>query len=1466
MAEDNVSTLKEKFKRVVPSEEESLLFDSSHVTKLMFDRDRKIVEVRCDLPRYFSKDVIYSSEDKIKNTYGLNLVRILPHYTPDVFSVDQMPGIFREAGRFGAVTNGFFSEMSSVLTGNTLTVYIPFDDNGVLFLDLAGTAKTVETIIKNEYSLELKVKIEPTADSFEKNRVFFERQTAKIEKQRIKIIENAARAEEEKNTPETVEKSGPDLKKVSSLFNGSSEITYEGNLIRCGKMLFDVSDPVLRLGSSFEIDNIAPISTLNKPTKGIITLAEVFAVSTRETKKKDKVSITVSLTDKASSVYLKTVVETEYADDILGVFSVGKAYAVKGNVKVDSYDNDTYIQYSDVMEIKKVVREDNAPKKRVELHLHTNMSAMDATPTADEVVNLAHKWGHPAVAITDHGNLQSFPTAMIASEKLNDPDFKVIYGIEAYFVDDTLRASTNGEEVSFGDEFVVFDIETTGLSPINCKIIEIGAVTYSKGVVTSRFDEYVNPEVHIPEEITDLTGISDQTVKDAGTIDKVLPSFLEYCKGKMLVAHNASFDTGFIRASAERIGIVFDNPYLDTVALSHYLNPTLSNHKLDTLAKHYGLGDFNHHRASDDAEMLSMIFDRMVNRLNEEGIHDVAGMNYVMSEKADPLKLRTYHQIILVKNQTGLRNLYKLVSDSYLKYFRRYPRILKTELSEAREGLLIGSACEAGELFRAVLDNRTDDEIDEIASFYDYVEIQPISNNTFLIDEGRVKDEEELRNLNRRLCEIADRNGLPVVATCDVHYLEPEDEIFRRILLSGMKYSDADRPTKLFFRTTEEMLEEFSYLGDEKAKEIVIDNPRKIAGMIDNVRPIPKGKFDPHIEGAEEELTESCYSLAHELYGNPLPAIVSERLDKELKSIITNGFAVMYIIARKLVLNSESKGYEVGSRGSVGSSFVATMSGITLVNPLPPHYRCPKCKYSDFTNPTGAKSGFDLPPLNCPECGTPMVRDGHDIPFETFLGFKGDKVPDIDLNFSGDVQADAHKFTEVLFGEGHAFRAGTIGALADKTAYGFTVKYLEDRGIMVNRAEIDRLISGCVGVKRTTGQHPGGIIIVPGGHDVYEFCPIQHPADDADSSIITTHFEFKYLHDTILKLDILGHDIPTKYKRLEEYSGTNILDVPMCDPEVYRLFTSTSPIGVTPQQINSETGTLGLPEMGTRFIRGVLMESKPTCFADLLQISGLTHGTNVWIGNADELIRNGTCTIKDVIGCRDDIMLTLIHQYGIEKSTAFQIMESVRKGKGLSPEFESVMREHSVPDWYIDSCKKIKYMFPKAHAAAYVMDALRLGWYKIYYPTAFYSAYFTAAPDGFNGEIVAGGLPAVNNEISRITKLGKEASKKELDSLDALALVNECLQRGYKFLPVDFKKSDAHRFVPENGSIRMPFDSLPGVGASAAENIATARDSGEIFSIEDLKMKAGVTKAVLEVLEKNGVTSSLPKSDQVTMF
>ncbi len=1475
MAPEVKKTLYERFSRFSPVGVHKEIFDHARIDGLKLDREHKILETRVELDRIFSKKDIYSLEAALAECYSLSLVRILTKYPSELFTKDYLPEVLAEAARVGTVINGFFRDMEYDVDGHNITIKIPFPKGGIDLLDTAKTSSVIAGILQSEFGETYKVTIDRSEDAGLKYAEYMSRQIAELNSINKSIVEAEERrmaqaAVASQPAPAEVKAENPNLKRVQSLFEGEDRVEKgEDGVITSGRMRFDISSPEFVLGREFTAENIIPLRAVKSTGKNVEIVGEVFDVATKETRRGDKLSVTIGITDKDASLFVKTTVATEAADEILGAFSVGKSYLIRGNIKTDTFDNELYMQHVDVAKVKRIRRQDNAEEKRVELHLHTNMSAMDAITKPDEVVKTAAAWGHKAVAITDHGNLQSFPVAMLTAKKLENK-VKVIYGVEAYFVDDTQRAAYKGDGVTFDDEFVVFDIETTGLSAVNCKITEIGAVIVKNGEILDRFSTFVNPEAPIPENIVKLTGITDEMVADAPKIDEALPKFLEFCGGRMLVAHNAQFDTGFIRVAAERLGLPFENPFLDTVAVSHYVNPNSKNHKLDTLAKLYNLGEFNHHRATDDAEMLAMIFDRMVSRLREEGIGDISRMNYVMSEKADPLNLRTYHQIILVKNQTGLKNLYRLVSDSYLKYYRRNPRIPKTLLSELREGLIIGSACEAGELFRAVLDNKPESELLEMASFYDYLEIQPISNNTFLIEQGKVADEEALRDLNRRIVELGKKAGKPVVATCDAHYLDPEDEVYRRILLAGMKFKDADKETKLYYRTTEEMLAEFEYLGEDVAREVVITNPNKIADSIDFIKPIPDGNYPPHIDGAEEELTEKCHALAKEMYGDPLPVEVSSRLDRELESIIKNGFAIMYIIARKLVENSESKGYQVGSRGSVGSSFAATMGGITKVNPLPPHYRCLKCKYSDFTSfkeeQPDVKSGFDLAPKDCPVCGAELYRDGHDIPFETFLGFYGDKVPDIDLNFSGDVQGDAHKFTEVLFGTGKAFRAGTIGTLAAKTAFGFVARYLEDKGISVNRAEIERLIAGCVGVKRTTGQHPGGIIVVPAEHDVYEFCPVQHPADDPNSSIITTHFEFKYLHDTILKLDILGHDIPTKYKRLEEYSGTNILDVPMSDPKVYKLFTSTEPLGVSPQQINSETGTLGLPEMGTKFIRGVLMAAQPKTFADLLQISGLTHGTGVWLGNADELIQNGVCTISDVIGCRDDIMLYLIQKHDLDKSHAFKIMEDVRKGKGLKPEYEAEMIEHGVPEWYIDSCKKIKYMFPKAHAAAYVMDALRLAWYKIYYPIVFYAAYFTAAPSGFDAEIVMGGKDKVAAVIKEYTRPGAELSQKEADTLDALNLVNECYQRGYSFLPVDFHKSDAHKYVPENGKIRLPFDSLSGVGSAAAESIVAARERCEIFSIDDLKRESGMSKSVQEILERCGALDGLARTNQLTMF
>ncbi len=1479
---ENTRSLGDIFKKVAPTLSGSAreIFDTATEIQLKISREAKIAEISCALPRIFTKREIYALENIIKEIYELNTVRILPRYPSELFSLDYMGDVFAEAGRVGVVANGFFDKYELKEDGEKIIVSIPFSSGGINLLDLSRTASVIEGIIRSEFSLSYKVEIKSGENAEEEYAAYLAHQLAElnsaseyISAEHDRLVNEAAEAAKREKEEKEAAKAAV-LPRVPSLFDGSEDAVFvEDGVYKCGKITFDCTSPEVVFGEQFEVVNPIPLRSIKTTMKNAVILCEVFDVQQKETRRGDKIMFTVAVTDKDASLYIKMTVPLEAAPDTETLFSKGKAYAVRGNIKRDTFDNDLYMQYSDIMQISERGRKDKAEEKRVELHLHTVMSAMDATIRADDIVKTAYKWGHKAIAITDHGNLQSFPVAMEAREKLekDDPDhpIKVIYGVEAYYVDDTARAAYKGEDVTFDDEFAVFDIETTGLSAATCKITEIGAVIMRNGEVLSKFNTFVDPECHIPENITELTGITDEMVAGAPSVKEALDAFFSFVGKRMLVAHNAAFDTGFIRYAAEQNGMPFENPYLDTLAMSRYMNPTLKNHKLDTLAKHYNLGDFNHHRASDDAEMLALIFAEMIARLKEEGIDTISRMNFAMAEKADPLKLKPYHQIILVKNQVGLKNLYKLVSDSFLKYYHRNPRVPRTRLEELREGLILGSACEAGELFTAMLEGKSENDLIEIAKFYDYLEIQPISNNDFMIADGKAADEEALRNFNRRIVEIGKKAGRPVCATCDAHYKNPEDEIYRRVILSGRGFADADRITKLYFRTTEEMLEEFSYLGEETAREVVITNPNKIADMIDFVRPIPKGNYPPHIDGAEEELTDKCWSLAKEMYGDPLPEVVSARLKRELDAIISNGYAIMYIIARKLVENSESKGYQVGSRGSVGSSFAATMGGITRVNPLPPHYRCPKCKWSQFFTEGEYGSGFDMPPKNCPECGTLCLQDGHDIPFETFLGFYGDKVPDIDLNFSGDVQGDAHKFTEVLFGTGKAFKAGTIGTLADKTAYGYILHYLDEKGISLNRAEVDRLVSGCVGTKRTTGQHPGGVIVVPREYEIYDFSPVQHPAEDPNSDIVTTHFEFKYLHDTILKLDILGHDIPTKYKRLEEYSGTSVLDVPMSDPAIYRGFTTTEPIGVTPEQIDSQTSTLGMPELGTRFIRGVLMKAQPKTFADLLQIQGLTHGTGCWLGNAEELIDQKICTISEVIGCRDDIMMTLIHKYHMEKALSFKIMEFVRKNKKGLPipdEMQSAMREAGVPDWYIDSLQKIRYMFPKAHAAAYAMDAIRLMWYKIYYPVEFYGAYFTAAPDGFDGELVMGGKQFVRDTLTDMTKRRNELSAKEADVLDALMLVNEYYQRGYDFLPVDVHKSHATKFVPENGKIRLPFISLPGLGISAAESIMNTMADGSVFSVDELQSKAKVSKSVLELLEKNGALKGMSKTNQLSLF
>lgn len=1478
--------LLEIFNRYKPSTElaEILRSADSDTITLRADKPQRMIEVSAAFPVFVPLKLLYRIEEEIRSTYDLNSVRIRPRYPASFFAADRIPDILTETNRRGIVANGFFNHCEYSLKENVLTVEIPFTDSGVNLIYDAKTPQLMEEIIREQFGVNVRVVIhqmeeyDPTEYQTAVASQLQElgRQAAKAEIQYHQMQQNQQNAMPSGAASEAGEEMLP---RVASIYDGDATPRQNGDVCRIGYTSFDISSPEYVYGDAFSIAPVA-IASITKPQRNVVILGEIFNFQREESRSGDRFDISFDIFDGNASIeYRDFGVEAEQANEICTLLKNGSVVAMRGYVKhmtrKGKVDPDFTFLFTDIAKISKIQRKDTAPKKRVELHLHTTMSTMDALIPPDVAVKTAIKWGHPAVAITDHGNVQGFPEAMLALEKNanEDSNFKVLYGMEAYFVNNTAGAVSGNCNPDLHAECVVFDIETTGLSVQNCKITEIGAVKIKNGEILERFNTFVDPECTIPEEIVKLTSITNEMVAGAPKYGEALRSFFDFIGNSqaegaykpLLIAHNANFDIGFIRHFANLAGLPFENPYLDTVALSKYINPELKNHKLDTIAEAYNLGDFHHHRACDDAEMLAMIYFRMIEIMEKMDITDLHALHREMTEKADPLKLGTYHQILLVKNQTGLKNLYRLISMSYLNYFKRFPRIPKTVLEKYREGLIVGSACEAGELIRAILENRPESELEEIVNFYDYLEIQPTCNNRFLIAEGKIADEEGLRNLNRRVVELGEKYHKPVCATCDAHFLNSEDELYRKILLAGMKYKDFDKDVGIYFRTTEEMLEEFSYLGQDKAYEVVVTNTNLIADQIEKIRPIPKGSYTPEMEGAEQELQDMCWKHAKEMYGDPLPELVSARLEKELTSIIKNGFAVLYLIAQRLVSYSEEQGYLVGSRGSVGSSFVATMAGISEVNPLPPHYYCPKCKNSEFFTDGSVGSGFDLPDKICPKCGTKYKADGHDIMFETFLGFYGDKSPDIDLNFSGDVQGRVHKYTEELFGEGHVFRAGTLGTLADKTAYGYVAKYVEQKGISLPRAEMNRLVMNCVGVKKTTGQHPGGIIVVPQKYDVYDFTPVQHPADDPNSDIITTHFAFSYLHDTILKLDELGHDMPTKYKWLETFTNTSVLDVAMNDRSVYDLFESTKPLGINPEDIEGCTiGTYGLPELGTPFLQQVLLDAKPRNFADLLQISGLTHGTNVWLGNAQELIKDGICDISQVIGTRDGIMLDMI-RYGLENSVAFKIMEAVRKGKGLTPEWEADMRAHNVPEWYITSCKKIKYLFPKAHAAAYVMSAIRLAWYKVHQPVAFYCTMFTVAPNGFDAQIVRGGKANVVAVMRDIQKRGKEASPKEQASISTLQLINEAMARKIRFLPVDLQKSHSYVFQPEDGGIRMPFSSLPGLGENAAQNIIFARDEEAFFSVEDLQIRAKLSKSVIDMLRVNGVLDNVSETDQLTM-
>ena len=1224
-------------------------------------------------------------------------------------------------------------------------------------------------------------------------------------------------------------------------------------------------------GKRFKPDSLLPLKELNPDSGKVTVWGDVFLTEVKGSYRKNYM---VSITDYTSSVTLKVREFEEGSCAKWEEIGNGATLVVRGDYNFDPYEKDYMLTPYDVMIVERKQRQDNAPEKRVELHLHTKLSSMDGFCDPGQAVKLAARMGHRGVAITDHGVVQGFPEATLAADaiKKNNPDFKLIYGVEAYFVDDMVPVVYGESGQPLQGSFVVFDTETTGLSFTDDRLTEIGAVLVEDGHITNTYGTFVNPGKAISAKITELTGITNEMVKDAPPPEVALKEFLEWCQGRTLVAHNAhGFDMRMLQAAANRAGIECNNPYIDTLPLAQSLYTGLKNYKLDTINDFLQLETFQHHRAVDDAAALGRIFCQMIQDLQEKGITHADDINTGLSGGGQ-LSKKYYHMILLVRTQEGLKNLYKIISASHVDYFFKKPRVPRSLLLKHRRGLLIGSACEAGELYRAVVAGRSMSERKRIASFYDFLEIQPLGNNEYMVREGEVDSIQKVQEFNKTIVELGELLHKPVVATGDVHFLEKEDAIYRAVLQAGNGFKDADNQPPLYFRTTEDMLAQFSYLPPEKAYEIVVTNPNRILDMVDgDIRAIPKGTFAPSIEGAEQQLRDATWHTAKSRYGDPLPELVQQRLQRELDSICGHGFAVLYVIAVKLVAYSNQNGYQVGSRGSVGSSAVAHFSGISEVNSLPPHYLCPKCHWSEFYTDGSVGDGFDLPDRNCPICGEKLTVDGHDIPFETFLGFDGDKEPDIDLNFSGEYQSAVHRYTEELFGKEFVFKAGTVSGLQDKTAYGYVKKYLEERGKVVNRAEENRLVQGCTGVKRTTGQHPGGMVVVPSIHEIYDFCPIQHPADDKQKGVLTTHFEFKYLHDTLLKLDELGHDVPTMYKYLEDFTGIPMEDVPMNDKKVISLLISTEALGVKSEDIDSRTGTFGIPELGTSFVRQMLVEAQPQSFSDLTQISGLSHGTDVWNGNAQDLILNRICTISDVIGCRDSIMTYLMHK-GLEPKLAFNIMELTRKGKvaksGFPEGAEEKMRECGVPDWYMESCRKIKYMFPKAHAVAYLIAAIRLMWFKVYHPLAFYATYFTVRGDDIDYEAAVGGQKVAMQHLKAVNaRLKEEKKAKDEDIQVSLQLVNEMLARGYEFLPIELGKSKAYQYLIEDGKIRLPFTALKGVGETAAMALEKATIDGQQYlSRDELQSACGVSSTVMENLYAVGALGDMPETSQISFF
>lgn len=1472
----------------------SELLTDVEVTKITTNRDRSSLRVYIDSRRLIHKKSIYYMEDSIAdqlfpgNKTQIKVVEnyhLSGQYTPEKLLESYKDSILTELRNYNAIEYSLFRRADSKFI-EEFVLQITLEDSIIAREKAEELKRILEKIFVERCGFPVEARIQFKEWGVNKKR---EQDEQRLRLEVINIQKNANMIEEDLKEGIGKEQENPELPwspddLVAAYGESSANITKklekkETEKKPAEKKEFFTKKPVYKkadnpdvlYGRDFE-EEPTPIEQIQTEMGELVIRGKIIALDTREIRG-EKTILIFDVTDFTDTITVKMFARNEQVPDIKPHIAPGSFVKLKGVTTIDRFDGELTI--GSVVGIRKcsdftVKRVDSAVEKRVELHCHTKMSDMDGVADVKDIIKRAMAWGHSAIAITDHGNVSAFPVANHVAE---GGDFKVIYGCEGYLVDDLKEIVEYSENQSLMDAYVVFDIETTGFSPTNNHIIEIGAVKVVNGEITERFSEFVNPREPIPFEIEKLTGIHDEMVIHAPGIEEILPKFLEFSKGAVMVAHNAGFDMSFIYANARLLSIPLKKTVVDTVGLARVLLPGLNKYKLDVVAKALNISLENHHRAVDDAEATAGIFKVFIAMLKEQEICTLDQVNELSVMSAEALKkLPSHHVILLAKNDIGRINLYRLVSMSHLEYFYRHPRIPKSVLQKYREGLIIGSACEAGELYQAILRGASEEEIVRLVNFYDYLEIQPLGNNAFMLrgESPVLSSQEELIEINKKIVALGEQYHKPVVATCDVHFLDPEDEVYRRIIMAGKGFKDADNQAPLYLRTTDEMLEEFSYLGAEKAEEVVITNTNRIAAMCEKISPVRPDKCPPVIENSDQILRDICYQKAYSIYGDKLPEVVVERLERELNSIISNGFAVMYIIAQKLVWKSNEDGYLVGSRGSVGSSFVATMSGITEVNPLSPHYYCAKCHYSDFDSEEvrafSGGSGCDMPDKVCPKCGELLKKEGFDIPFETFLGFKGNKEPDIDLNFSGEYQSKAHDYTEVIFGKGQTFRAGTIGTLADKTAYGYVKNYYEEHGQRKRKCEINRIVQGCVEVRRTTGQHPGGIIVLPLGEEINTFTPVQHPANDMETKTVTTHFDYHSIDHNLLKLDILGHDDPTMIRMLEDLTGLDAKKIPLDCKEVMSLFMNTSALGITPEDIGGcKLGALGIPEFGTDFAMQMVIDAKPTCFADLIRISGLSHGTDVWLGNAQTLIEEGKATISTAICTRDDIMIYLINM-GLDKELSFTIMESVRKGKGLKEEWEKEMKEHHVPEWYIWSCKKIKYMFPKAHAAAYVMMAWRIAYCKVFYPLAYYAAFFSIRASGFSYELMCQGREKLEYYLADYKRRADTLTNKEKDTLRDLRIVQEMYARGYEFMPIDIYRAKAARFQIIDGKLMPSIHSIAGLGDKAAVQIVEAAAQGVFLSKEDFQTRSKVGKTITDMLSDLGILQGLPETNQLSLF